>query len=230
MSERDLFIAALQITDPAERVAWLDRACGGDVALRQRIEVLLQALDKAGSLLDSPVLAPQAPSEETGPGEATDEPSCAAPGQESSLEKSVTEQPGVVLAGRYRLLEQVGEGGMGTVWVAQQTEPVKREVAVKLIKPGMDSRQVLARFEQERQALALMDHPHIAKVHDAGTAPDGRPFFAMELVRGVPITRYCDEHRLTPRQRLELFVPSARPSSTPTRKGSSTATSSRPTC
>src|SRR3989440_2154681 len=96
---------------------------------------------------------------------------------------------------------------MGAVWMAQQTEPVKRLVAVKLIKAGMDSKAVLARFEAERQALALMDHPNIAKVHDAGVAPDGRPFFVMELVKGVPITRYCDERRLTPRQRLELFVP-----------------------
>src|SRR5262249_25487919 len=111
------------------------------------------------------------------------------------------------LVGRYKLLEPVGEGGMGTVWLAQQTEPVRRLVAVELIKAGMDSKQVLARFEAERQALALMDHPHIARVFDAGTTPDGRPFFVMELVRGVPITRYCDEHHLTPRQRLELFVP-----------------------
>src|SRR5262249_38774551 len=114
---------------------------------------------------------------------------------------------GAVLAGRYQLLEALGEGGMGTVRMARQTEPVKRLVAVKLIKPGMDSAQVVARFEVERQALALMDRPHIAKVHDAGTTPDGRPFFVMELVKGVPITRFCDERRLTPRQRLELFVP-----------------------
>ena len=111
------------------------------------------------------------------------------------------------MIGRYKLLEQIGEGGMGTVWLAQQTEPVKRQVAVKLIKPGMDTKQVLARFDAERQALALMDHTNIAKVHDAGTTPEGRPYFVMELVRGVPITKYCDERRLTPRQRLELFVP-----------------------
>ena len=96
---------------------------------------------------------------------------------------------------------------MGTVWMAQQTEPVKRLVALKLIKAGMDSRQVIARFEAERQALALMDHPNIAKVLDGGTTGAGRPYFVMDLVKGVPITRYCDEHRLTPRQRLELFIP-----------------------
>jgi serine/threonine protein kinase/tetratricopeptide (TPR) repeat protein len=118
----------------------------------------------------------------------------------------VCERPGTRI-GPYKLLEPIGEGGMGTVWMAQQTEPVKRLVAVKLIKPGMDSKQILARFEAERQALALMDHPNIAKVHDAGTTPDGRPYFVMELVKGVPLTRYCDEQRLTPRQRLELFVP-----------------------
>jgi tetratricopeptide (TPR) repeat protein len=114
------------------------------------------------------------------------------------------------LAGRYTLREPVGEGGMGTVWEAEQTEPVRRPVAVKVIKPGMDSRSVLARFEAERQALALMDHPNIARVLDAGATPEGRPFFVMELVKGVPITRYCDDSRLTVRQRLELFVPVCR--------------------
>ena len=114
--------------------------------------------------------------------------------------------PGTVI-GPYKLIEQIGEGGMGSVWMAQQTEPVKRLVAVKLIKAGMDSRQVIARFEAERQALALMDHPNIARVLDAGTTSAGRPYFVMDLVKGVPITRYCDEHHLTPRQRLELFIP-----------------------
>src|SRR5205823_5350494 len=113
--------------------------------------------------------------------------------------------PGTVV-GPYKLLEQIGEGGMGTVWMAQQTEPVKRVVALKLIKAGMDSKQVIARFEAERQALALMDHPNIARVLDAGATAAGRPYFVMELVKGVPITRYCDDHRLSPRQRLELFV------------------------
>jgi eukaryotic-like serine/threonine-protein kinase len=183
MSERDLFIAALNITAPAERSAWLDQECGGDAALRQRIDVLLQAFDKAGSLLEKPVVA-------VGP----------------TIDEPITEGPGTVI-GPYKLLEQIGEGGMGTVWMAQQQEPVKRVVAVKLIKPGMDSKQVLARFEAERQALALMDHPNIARVLDAGTTGTGRPYFVMDLVRGVPITKYCDEHRLTPRQRLELFIP-----------------------
>jgi serine/threonine protein kinase/Flp pilus assembly protein TadD len=127
-------------------------------------------------------------------------------GPGETIAKLPAEQASAII-GPYKLLEQIGEGGMGAVWMAQQTEPVKRPVAVKLIKVGLDSKQVLARFEAERQALALMDHPNIAKVLDAGATPDRRPFFVMELVRGVPITRYCDEHRLTPRQRLELFVP-----------------------
>src|SRR5262249_48948835 len=118
-----------------------------------------------------------------------------------------TARVGALLAGKYKLVEEIGAGGMGSVFLAQQTEPVKRAVAVKVIKAGMDSRAVLARFEAERQALAMMDHPHIAKVLDAGTTERGRPFFVMELVKGTPITKFCDERRLTPRQRLELFVP-----------------------
>ena len=114
---------------------------------------------------------------------------------------------GMELAGKYRLLQRIGEGGMGSIWVAQQSEPVKRQVAIKLIKAGLDSKQVLARFDAERQALAMMDHPNIAKVFDGGVTPDGHPFFAMELVKGVPITEYCDSRKLTPKERLELFVP-----------------------
>src|SRR6185369_4031787 len=116
------------------------------------------------------------------------------------------EGPGTVI-GPYKLLQQIGEGGMGTVFMAEQTRPVQRRVAVKVIKAGMDSKQVIARFEAERQALALMDHPNIARVLDAGTTSAGRPYFVMDLVKGMPITRYCDEHHLTPRQRLELFIP-----------------------
>jgi serine/threonine protein kinase len=181
MNEQTLFAEALERTDPEERAAFLDQACRGDAALRLRIERLLAQHEHAGNFLEAP---PQVPT--------TDEPG--------------PQGPGTVI-GKYKLLEQIGEGGMGTVWLAQQQEPVKRPVAVKLIRPGMDTRQVLARFEAERQALALMDHPHIARVLDAGAAPDGRPFFVMELVKGVPVTRFCDEQRLTPRQRLELFIP-----------------------
>src|SRR5205085_427751 len=139
-------------------------------------------------------------------------------------EPPINERPGTVI-GRYKLLQQIGEGGMGVVFLAEQTEPVRRKVALKVIKPGMDSRQVIARFEAERQALAMMDHVNIARVLDAGTTGEpgalatggspvahapgspGRPYFVMELVHGVPITKYCDDNHLTPRQRLELFVP-----------------------
>src|SRR5205807_4715167 len=117
--------------------------------------------------------------------------------------------PGTMI-GPYKLLEQIGEGGFGVVFMAEQTEPVRRKVALKVLKPGMDTRQVTARFEAERQALAIMEHPNIAKVFDGGATASGRPFFVMELVKGGPITRYCDEHSLTPKQRLELFLPVCR--------------------
>jgi WD40 repeat protein/serine/threonine protein kinase len=192
VSERDLFMAALPIEDPTGRSAYLDQACGGEAGLRQRVEALLRAFEQAGSFLQQPAADPGATSdvEPPGPSPATEP----------------AEAPGTVI-GPYKLVEAIGEGGMGTVWMARQTEPVKRLLALKLIKPGMDSKAVLARFGAERRALALMDHPNIAKVFDAGAAPDGRPFFVMELVKGVPITQFCDERRLTPRQRLELFLP-----------------------
>jgi serine/threonine protein kinase/Flp pilus assembly protein TadD len=190
MSERDIFIAALQKEDPAERQAYLDEACAGKADLRRQVENLLRLHEDAGSFLEQPA----AESAATG----------AFP--EAAEQASSPEAPGAVI-GPYKLIQQIGEGGMGAVWMAQQTEPVKRVVAIKLIKAGMDSRQVIARFEAERQALALMDHANIAKVLDAGTTERGRPYFVMDLVKGVPITRYCDEHHLTPRQRLELFIP-----------------------
>src|SRR5262249_22094993 len=124
----------------------------------------------------------------------------------ATVEELIPERPGTVI-GPYRLMEQIGEGGMGLVFVAEQTQPVRRKVALKVIKPGLDSRPVVARFEAERQALALMDHPNIAKVHDGGTTDSGRPYFVMELVKGTAITAYCDQNRLTTRQRLELFLP-----------------------
>ena len=185
-SEQSIFLHAIGLP-PSERAAYLDEACRDDPALRDELAALLAAHDRLGgaSPTTNPGSADPAPAPGGGPGEAA----------------------GAVLSGRYKLLEQIGEGGMGAVWMAQQIDPVKRLVALKVIKPGMDSRQVLARFEAERQALALMDHPNVAKVLDAGTTAGGLPYFVMELVKGVPITRYCDEHRLTPRQRLELFQP-----------------------
>jgi serine/threonine protein kinase/tetratricopeptide (TPR) repeat protein len=204
VNERTIFMEALGKEAPGDRAAYLDAACSGDPALRARVEALLGSHEDAGEFLNKPVperLAGAAPDDtRTGPATLDPDGPTADGGRAGPA-------GGAVIGGRYKLIEQIGEGGMGTVWLAQQTEPVKRPVAVKLIKPGMDSKQVLARFEAERQALALMDHPHIAKVHDAGTTPDGRPFFVMELVKGVPITRYCDDHRLTTRQRLDLFLP-----------------------
>ncbi|MBM4094185.1 MAG: hypothetical protein FJ276_32980, partial [Planctomycetes bacterium] len=152
-------------------------------------ESLLEALARAGSFLE--------------PGIAFTEPVL---DPASTLDRPVTEGAGTRL-GPYKLLQQIGEGGMGVVYMAEQTEPVQRRVALKIIKPGMDSRQVIARFEAERQALTMMDHPNIARVLDAGTTDAGRPYFVMELVKGVSITRYCDEHHLNPQARLELFVP-----------------------
>jgi serine/threonine protein kinase len=167
-----------------ERAAFLDQACHGDAALRARVEALLEAEPQVGNFLRSEASPPE-------------------PGR--TVDTHITEGAGTVI-GPYKLMEQIGEGGMGLVFVAEQQQAIRRKVALKVIKPGMDSRAVIARFEAERQALALMDHPNIAKVHDGGTTPAGRPYFVMELVKGVPITQFCDENRLTPRERLELFV------------------------
>jgi tetratricopeptide (TPR) repeat protein len=196
-SLKELFLAALAVA-PTERAAWLERECGQDPDLRQRVELMLAAHDTPQSLLDR--LAPAAMPAEGVTG-------AFAAAEIDGPSKGEAEAVGALIAGRYKLIEEIGEGGMGTVWMAQQTEPVRRLVALKVIKPGMDSKQVLARFEAERQALALMDHPNIARVLDAGATDSGRPYFVMELVKGVPLTRYCDEHRLTPKERLELFIP-----------------------
>jgi serine/threonine protein kinase/cytochrome c-type biogenesis protein CcmH/NrfG len=191
---KSIFLAALEKAHEA-RGGLLDEVCGGDADLRRRVERLLQAHDQPDSVPE----ASAAP-------EGTQDP---LPQGNRAIDRTgtaVTETTGTVI-GPYKLIQEIGEGGMGTVWMAQQTEPVKRLVAVKLIKAGMDSRQVIARFEAERQALALMEHANIARVLDAGATRAGRPYFVMDLVKGVPITRYCDEHYLTPRQRLELFIP-----------------------
>src|SRR5262245_31818926 len=184
MNELELFGAALDRPRP-DRDKFLDDACAGNQALRQRLAALLARSEQAGSFLEA---------------KAADVAATSAPSRPN-------DRPGTLVATRHKLLEQIGEGGMGTVWVAEQTEPVRRRVALKLIKPGMDSRQVLSRFEAERQALAMMDHPNIARVLDGGMTDEGRPYFVMELVHGVPITRFCDENKLTPRERMELFVP-----------------------
>ena len=199
MTEESLFLAALERPTPAERQAFLEQACGKDIALCARLQLLLEAHDRSRGILEG--------REAPWPGALGATVDAADGPPERRDYADFTARAGAILAGKYKLVEEIGEGGMGSVFMAQQTEPVKRAVAIKVIKAGMDSRAVLARFEAERQALAMMDHPNIAKVLDAGATDAGRPFFVMELVKGTPITRYCDEHKLTPRQRLELFVP-----------------------
>jgi serine/threonine protein kinase/uncharacterized protein HemY len=179
----EIFLKALEFDSQEERQAYIEEACSDSPDIRREVQSLLEADQQAGNFLESPV-----------------EPVVA------TLEPPKSE-PVRTLIGPYRLLQQIGEGGMGIVYMAQQERPVQRTVALKIIKPGMDSCQVIARIEAERQALALMDHPNIARFLDAGTTETGRPYFVMELVKGVPIIQYADEHRLTPRQRLELIIP-----------------------
>ena len=217
MSERELFIAALQIDNESERSVYLDQICAGNPDLKKRIEALLRAHFETDHRLERPLVDHEiidATIDSTSRGPATEAAGLLTPGPDAhpapisiTAEYGSTPRPDVLIAGRYTLLEKIGEGGMGEVWVAKQSEPVKRKVALKLIKPGMDSRAVLQRFEQERQALAMMDHTNIAKVLDAGMTPNGQPFFVMELVNGLPLNKFCDELRLTPKDRLELFVP-----------------------
>jgi serine/threonine protein kinase len=175
-----LFDEAMKLR-PEERAEFVDRACGDDLGLRQRLEELLRADAEAGAFL------PEEPNESL------------------TTIAAVTEKPGDQI-GRYKLLEKLGEGGFGVVYMAEQREPVKRRVALKIIKVGMDTREVVARFEAERQALAVMDHPNIAKIHDAGATETGRPYFVMELVRGIKLTEYCDKRNVPTRERLELFM------------------------
>lgn len=218
IDEKAIFNDARRVAGPEERLAFLQKACGDDAEALNRIRELLCVFEKDASFLESP------------PARAT-----------AIVDAPLAEGPGTII-GPYKLLQEIGEGGMGTVFMAEQTEPVQRKVALKIIKPGMDSRQVSARFEAERQALAMMDHPNIAKVLDAGTTGTvgrgqsavgseeekptnvataarqlptahcqlptsaGRPYFVMELVKGVPITKYCDEKKCTPKERLELFI------------------------
>jgi serine/threonine protein kinase len=174
-----IFAEALSLSVPNAREAYLDQACTGNQPLREEVESLLSAHAKAGDFLNQtyPLLASDFLIERTG-----------------------------TMIGRYKLLEKIGEGGFGVVYMAEQVEPVQRKVALKIIKAGMDTKEVVARFEAERQALALMNHPNIAKVLDAGATEAGRPYFVMELVRGIPITDYCDQKLLSTAERLELFI------------------------
>jgi eukaryotic-like serine/threonine-protein kinase len=177
-----ILAAAVELGSEAERHQFVERACAGDAELRRRVDELIDNHFRAGNFLGS--LAPQ-----TG----------------ATVEELIGERPGTII-GAYKLLEQIGEGGFGVVFMAQQQEPIRRKVALKVIKPGMDTRQVVARFEAERQALALMDHPNIAHILDGGETASGRPYFVMELIRGIPITAFCDQNRLPVSERLELFA------------------------
>jgi eukaryotic-like serine/threonine-protein kinase len=174
-----IFTEALSRSASDYRRQYLDQACGNDINLRRRVESLLRAHEEADQFLDR-----------SATGETLD---------------PVAEEPGTII-GRYRLVEELGQGGFGVVYRAEQLEPVKRQVALKIIKLGMDTKEVIARFEAERQALALMDHPNIAHVYDAGATATGRPYFVMELVEGQPITDYCDQHQLLVSDRLRLFL------------------------
>ncbi len=180
---KSIFLNALELPSGSEREAYLDAQCGQDVALRREVEELLSHHKQMGDFLE-PTAVVIGPSAE--PGQLAGQP-----------EQTI---------GRYRLLGVIGEGGVGVVYLAEQAEPVCRRVALKILKPGMDTREVTARFESERQALALMDHPNIARVFDAGTTDLGRPYFVMELVEGISLTDYCDQNDLGIRARLELFV------------------------
>src|ERR1017187_9655936 len=177
-----IFDAALELPKE-QRAAFLEQSCAGDASLRQRVEALVRAHETAGTFMESPALGPM----------------------HRMADFTLRDQAGERI-GRYKLLQQIGEGGCGVVYMAEQEEPIRRRVALKVIKLGMDTRQVIARFEAERQALALMDHPNIAKVLDAGTTEGGRPFFVMELVAGERITDYCDQRNLPTSERLGLFA------------------------
>lgn len=187
MSERSeqidaILAAAVELATRDDRADYIQQACAGDDELQRQVEELVDAYLSAGDFLESP-----------------------APGLPPTVDFGVEESAGTSI-GRYKLLQQIGEGGFAVVFMAEQEHPVRRRVAVKIVKPGMDSRQVIARFEAERQALAMMDHSNIAKVLDAGTTESSRPYFVMELVKGTPITDFCDEHCLSIDERLALFA------------------------
>ncbi len=189
---KTIFLNALEITSEADRQSFVEAQCGNDYALRHEVVALLDQHGRMGSFLAAEQVALSA-----------------APEIDHPLGSRV---------GPYKLLQEIGEGGMGTVFMAEQTAPVQRMVALKIIKPGMDSRRVIARFEAERQALAMMDHPNIAKVLDAGATETGRPYFVMELVKGVSIIQYCDEHRLPRASAWNCSSKSARRCSTPIKR------------
>ena len=181
---KTIFLRALEIDNPNERQSFVDNECGDNKNLQAEVHRLLGRHGQVGSFLESPPDGVDA---------------------NETIYQSVTESTGSQI-GPYRLLQQLGEGGMGVVYLADRERPLKQRVALKIIKHGMDSKKFIARFEAERQALAMMDHPNIARVLDAGSTETGRPFFVMELIKGIPISEFCDENRLTTRDRLELFL------------------------
>jgi WD40 repeat protein len=183
LDEQAIFEVARKLGAGEAREAYLLQICGGEAAIEQRVRALLKAYEESARFLESPAARLVATVDE----------------------QPVSEGPGTII-GPHKLLEQIGEGGFGVVFMAEQQHPVRRKVALKVLKPGMDTRQVVARFEAERQALALMDHPNIAHVFDGGETASGRPYFVMELVRGIPITEFCDQDQLPIRDRLELFL------------------------
>jgi serine/threonine protein kinase len=195
----EIFARAIELPSADRRLAYLQEACGEDALVRMQVDALLRAHDAAGGFL----LVPEPGDTEATVEHLAQQAERHAPGEAARL---LEEQPGTRI-GFYKLLEKIGEGGMGTVFMAEQEHPVRRTVALKVIKAGMDTGQVVARFEAERQALAIMDHQNIARVFDAGATQTGRPFFVMELVKGVPITEYCDRNNLSPKERLALFIP-----------------------
>jgi serine/threonine protein kinase len=176
---REIFSEALTKASAEERERYLVATCGDDAELRRQINSLLEAHGQSGDFLKQNVIAPNVP--------------------------PIGEGPGSVI-GRYKLLQQIGEGAFGIVFMAEQQEPVRRLVALKILKPGMDTNEVVARFEAGRQALALMDHPNIAQVLDGGATDSGRPFFVMELIKGIPITEFCEQHQLSIEARLQVFM------------------------
>src|SRR5208337_314583 len=194
LREKAVFVEALEIADPEERRQFLDQACGADHALREQVEKLLAFSQSAGVFFKdcAPALEPEAA-----------DAAVVLSAAESALEPEIPETKCI---GPYKLLQKLGEGGYGVVYMAEQEQPIRRRVALKIIKLGMDTKNVIARFEAERQALALMDHPNIARVLDAGATETGRPYFVMELVYGVKITDYCDQNRVSMQERLELFI------------------------
>jgi eukaryotic-like serine/threonine-protein kinase len=198
--EEDLFVAAQQLIEPAARRVFLDRSCAGDPVLRAKIDGLLAAAADADTFFTESASALSLPAE------SIPSPRSAPASADAMPANLSIEEPIGTRIGRYKLLERIGEGGCGVVYMAEQEEPVRRRVALKIIKLGMETKSVIARFEAERQALALMDHPNIARVFDAGATERGSPYFVMELVRGVRITEYCDQNLLGIRQRLDLFV------------------------